>query len=237
MLSIIGTLDQLVQNATADLPSVETGDAATINGARSSKLPVSLGLDVMGGIIQAMGGNLGVKASYENAKKVQFAYSGVSLLRANIIKIGDYLQSGDVLWDHLILKKYLFGKGKLYVLTEVATSNEFGVEAFRSDNTSIDVSVPTIAQAVGGKVSVGYDGQSTSAVKYKGDKQLAFGFAAVEFSAIHNDQDDLALNFEPVKAGDASFGLSDQDPVVAYLREHGPLDTLKHADAAALGDS
>ena len=41
------------------------------------------------------------------------------------------MQAGEVRWDHLILEKYLFGRGNLYVITEVVKSNEIGVTAFK----------------------------------------------------------------------------------------------------------
>lgn len=142
--AIIGTLDQLVDNATAPLPDVRTGAAANVSGQRTSKLPISVGLDILGNILAALGGNLGIKAAYDGSRKMEFTFLNVERDRANQIAIGDYVGSGDVRWDHIILQKYLFGAGNLYVITEVVKSKEIGVTAFKSDNSSVSLDIPTI---------------------------------------------------------------------------------------------
>ena len=93
---IIGRLDQLVVQPGGALPQIDRGVAANINGRKSSKLPLSLGLDVLGNILGAMGGNIGVAASYASARNVQFAYEEVTRHRANTISIGDYLTSAAI---------------------------------------------------------------------------------------------------------------------------------------------
>lgn len=231
---IIGSLDQLVEATTAPLPEIESGVAANINGQRTSKLPISLGINILGNIIGAMGGNLGVTAAYEASRKIEFSFADVTRHRANIISIGDYLQASDIRWDHVILRKYLFGSGKLYVLTEIVTSSKFGVTAYRKDNSSIAVQVPVIQQAVGGNVSVGSESESTTTVQYDGGKQLAFGFAAIELAAGEmGDDGELDLVFRPTKAGSVSFSIA--APTAVYADFEGALTDLQAVDPEALG--
>lgn len=213
---VIGTLDQLLTGAEAKLPVIESGVAANVNGQRTSKLPASLGLDVVGNILGAMGGNVGIKAGYEAARKIELSFSDVQRHRANIIQIGDYLEAGDVRWDHLILQKYLFGKGKLYVITEVVTSRKFGITAYQKDNTSLQIQVPVISQIVGGNVQIGKESESTNTLSFEGPKDLAFGFAAIELAAgERGDDGELDLVFRPTKAGAVSFSLTGSAPTYA----------------------
>jgi len=234
---IIGRIDQLVEHPTAPLPGVQSGAAANLSGQRTSKLPIAIGLDILGSVLGAFGGNLGVKAAYDGSRKVEFMFLNVHRDRANQIAIGDYVESGEVRWDHLILAKYLFGEGKLYVITEVAKSNEIGVTAFRSGNVAIRLDVPTVQAMVGGAVSVGIENESTSTLTFKGDKSLAFGFAAVELSAGENEQTgELALVYRPVKAGTVLMHAAAARPKLAVLDAGGALGSLRHSDPASLGE-
>ena len=231
---IIGTLSQLVDGGGA-LPAITSGAAANINGQRSSKLPISLGLNILGNIIGAMGGNIGVTASYEKVKKVDFSFSNVMRRRANTISIGDFLESAEIRWDHIILKKYLFGSGKLYVLTEVVTSKKIGVTAYQANNAVLKLEVPVIQAAVGGSVTVGSEAQSTATVTYEGDKDLAFGFAAIELSAgERGDDGEIDLVFRPVNAGDVSFSVLGGGFVPATF--DGALADLTACDPETLGE-
>ncbi|CAM8633398.1 MULTISPECIES: gasdermin [Sphingomonadales] len=233
---IIGTLSQLTEEQDGNLPKITSGEAANINGQKSSKLPIELGLDILGNIIGAMGGNLGVKAAYERASKVEFSYAGVTRHRANTIEIGDYLEASKVRWDHPILKKYLFGKGRLYILTEIVTSKKLGVTAYNHDNSSIKLEVPVIKELVGGSLSVGKETETTTTVTYEGDKNLAFGFVAIELSAgDRGDDGEFDLVFRPVKAGTVSFGVGAGQGVV-FADFEGALPELKTVDPAELGE-
>lgn len=233
---IIGTLDQLVEDATAAIPQITSSIAANINGERTSKLPISLGISILGNIIGALGGNLGIKAAYENARKIQFAFKNVVRERANIVNVGDYIQSGEVKWEHIILQKYLFGKGNLYVLTEVVRSDEVGVTAYTKDKSSLAVEVPVIKEIVGGNISVGHEAESMTEVAYKGNKKLAFGFLAIELSAgERGDDGDFDLVFKPVKAG-TIFKSVDSGGAPETADFDGAMAELKEVDPQVLGE-
>jgi hypothetical protein len=235
---IIGTLDQLVEQPGGTLPQVTPSAAANINGRKSSRLPLSLGLNVLGNVLGAMGGNIGVAASYASARNVEFTYDEVTRHRANTISIGDYLASAAIRWDHPILKKYLFGAGNLYVLTEVVTSRRIGVTAYRSDSTALKLDVPVIQAVVGGSVSVRSESESSSTVTYEGSRDLAFGFMAIELSAgTRGDDDEIDLAFRPVKAGSASFSVTGGGAAALVFADfEGALRGLEHVEADALGE-
>lgn len=228
--ALIGTLDQLVSDPT-DMPQITSAIAGNINGQRSSKLPVELGLNVLGNIIGAMGGNLGINAAYEDAKQVEFQFSSVTRDRANVIGIGDFLESAEIRWHHPILELYLFGEGNLYVLTEVIRSKELSVIAYRNRKTSLALEVPVVQEIVGGNVKVGVEDESKTAISYKGDVELAFGFVAIELSAGENHEGELDLVLRPSKPG--SITLSASAPQVDPKLFDGPLLNLPIRELAA----
>lgn len=225
--ALIGTLDQLVLDP-GGLPTVSSGIAGNINGERSSKLPVELGLNVLGNVIGAMGGNLGINAAYERARRVTFEFSDVTRDRANVIAIGDFLQRAQIRWDHPILKLYLFGDGNLYVLTEVVRSKALSVIAFDEHKASLALDVPVIQEIVGGKVKVGSEGSARTTISYKGDVELAFGFVAIELSAGENEEGELDLVLRPTKPGNVA--LSASAPTADPVLFDGPLERLPFKD-------
>ncbi len=230
--ALIGTLDQLVKHPSAPSPTITTAAAGNINGQRSSKLPIDLGINLLGNIISAMGGNLGIGAAYEHAQRIEFAYTGVARDRANVIQIGDYLQGVSIRWHHPILQEYLFGKGNLYVLTETVRSAELSVTAYDAHKASLSLDVPEIRQIIGGKIGVASEGSGNTTVSYKGDRQLVFGFVAIELSAADNHDGELHLAFRPVRAGGVALGLA--APAIVPTLFPGPLQTLPALDLAAL---
>lgn len=226
----LGTLDQLMVSATEPLP--QTGpplSGANIDGKTTSKLPLSIGLDVFGAVIGAMGGNLGVKASYEASQTIEFSYHNVEKLRTNPVALGSYLRGGDVDWDNPVLHRYLLEGGKLFVVLEVVRTDTFGLTAYDKSKSEIKVDVPTIRGVVGGEVDVSYDGQSQSKVTYKGTRKLVFGFKCAELAAVDDeDTGELKLCFKPVKEGTVYFNIGDVDevPDFSILSETGLIDGI-----------
>lgn len=205
--ALIGTLDQVVTDP-GELPTVTSAIAGNINGERSSRLPVELGLDVLGNLIGAMGGNLGINAAYARARRVEFQFANVHRDRANVIGIGDFLQHAQIRWDHPILRRYLFDDGNLYILTEIVRSKEVSMTAFDERKASLELEVPVIQQIVGGKVKVGTEGSSRTTISYQGEVDLAFGFVAIELSAGENQDGELDLVLRPTKAGSIAMSAS-----------------------------
>lgn len=234
---IIGTLDQLAEpGGVAPQPTVRSSAAANINGKRTSKMPLALGLDILGGVIGAMGGNLGIKASYEAARTVEFEFRDVTLYRPNQIEIGDFLEKSEIRWDHVILKRYLIGDGKLYVITDVVKSKKVAVTAYRSDKSALAIEIPAVQQIVGGKVSVDRDSDASTTITYEGEAELAFGFQAIELAAgQRGDDGEIDVVYRPVRAGDASFSLSrGATSNSVFVDFEGAIDALKRLDPEAL---
>lgn len=204
---IIGTVDQIISNASAPLPQAKaSGDATDISGKKTNKLELTLGLDILGAVIGALGGNkLGVNAGYSQARTLEFTYEGITSEGVNVTSVGDYLVSGTPRFDHPILAQYLEDPGNLYVITEIVRSNKLGVTAYSKKGVSLGVEVPVISGAVGGSVKVSGDSENTGKVDFEGTKHLAFGFKAFEISTANAPGGGRRLHIAPVKPGAIVF--------------------------------
>jgi hypothetical protein len=174
----LGPLNLLITNPPGPAPAIKADvPAASINGQQSSKINIGVGVDILGSLIGAMGGgNLGAELSYTNARKIQFEYSGVVNDEAMPLEIGNYLRSGMVDAQNLILKQYVLGDGDLYVVTKTAKSKKFSVSFENSNGTAASVKVPVLQGVAGGSLSVSVDAQRSHVVNFEGQTPLVFGF-------------------------------------------------------------
>lgn len=210
---LIGTLDQIVTGATSLLPKIVAGaDAASISGKKTDKLDLTLGIDILGAVIGALGGNkIGVTAGFNHVGTLEFTYAGVTSDGINVTAVGDYLASGTPRFDHPILTQYLEDPGNLYVITEVVHSNKLGVTAYAKNGVGVSVDVPVISNAVGGKVKVSSEAENAGKVNFEGDKRLAFGFKAFEISTV-KVAGARQLRVAPIKLGAIVFRAAPYSP-------------------------
>jgi len=217
----LGPLNLLVAQSPGPLPAAQTDvPAADINGQTSSKLDFSIGLSILGNIISALGGNnLGLNASYTDAQKVEFSYTGVLNDQVVPLEVGNYLKNGTVDTGNKILAQYVLGNGDLYLITKTAKSKKFTVSYERSNGTAAKVDVPVIQNAVGGNIKVSVDSARKHVVTYEGGSNLAFGFQCFQVGVA-----DGSLNLTSVSAGSvvAAVGASAQAP--ALISRHGLLE-------------
>src|SRR5258705_1097576 len=153
--------------------------AANINGSRTGTMKIGLGLSILGNIIGAMGGNLGVEAQYQQAKSAVFEFQSVLQDQIEIVELDQYLGDADINPANVFVSQ-LLDADKLYVVTATIKSTKFTFETKKSDGTELKVQVPVIQQVVGGNVSVASDSTVASKLTYEGKIPLIFGFQAVQ---------------------------------------------------------
>jgi len=197
----LGRIDQLIASSRSALPEIiENEPGAAINGQSSSTLTLGIGVNILGTIISAMGGNLGVDVSYTNAKKITFHYTDVVTDRARPLDIGDFLRDGEVDAGNLILREYVLGNGELFLITETTKANKFTVNYEIKRGVGAKVDVPVIQQLVGANVSVQSDKESASTVVFEGPDHLTFGFKCLKVEVGDGD-----LRLMNSRAGDTAL--------------------------------
>ncbi|MEL6463569.1 MAG: hypothetical protein AAFQ58_01270 [Pseudomonadota bacterium] len=209
----VGKLDDLVEDATETLPvPVKNVEAADINGKQTSKLPLSIGIDLLSAVMTGLGGNVKVAAEFEAARTLQFQFTNVSKSLVNLADIGRYLDSGTIRWDATGIREFFEPGGTLYLVTTTVASPSFGVTAHKSRSAKLEVDVPVIEGLLGdGNVSAGVDTSGESQMTFAGQVSLVFGFTCVELAVTEHPkhQDELRLTIRPVRSGEVALSLGE----------------------------
>jgi hypothetical protein len=202
-LSNIGDLASLlIAGTNIPLPLIKENQlTASISGQRTSDLSLGVGLSILGSVIGAMGGSkLGLDVKYEQAKTAAFEFQDVYEDKVEVIKLDQYLAEADVNPFSRYVAE-LLEADELCVTTSTIKSNKFTVEAKKSDDSALDVSIPEIQDIVGGNVKVSGSSQTTSKVTYESQVPLVFAFQAVR---LFYDQGRYTA-FEPLEPGEAAM--------------------------------
>jgi hypothetical protein len=178
--TLLGGLPKLVTGSTKPLPPVTQNlKAVNINGKETDALDVGLGIHLLGSFLGAMGGKLGLKASYSKARTLTFSFNDVTLDRVLVLDVGEYLKGASVDSDNVVLKEYVLGNGDLFLVTDIIRSSSLTVSGEAKTGGALELEVPEIQQMVGGTINVKGDATSAKQITYQGPEPLAFGFICV----------------------------------------------------------
>jgi hypothetical protein len=215
----LGPLNLLIKNPPGPLPQV-TADtpAADINGQVSAKIDIGIGASILGTLIGAMGGAIGVNVSYTNAQKVQFSYLDVLTDAVVPLAVGSYLKNGDVDAGNLILEQYVMGNGELFLVTKIAKSHRFTVKYEKRNETAASVDLPALQALASASVKVTVSGDSNATVTFEGKTPLAFGFQCFRVGVV-----DGVLSLTTVQAGAIAAAVGGPAEKPQLLSEAGML--------------
>jgi hypothetical protein len=216
----LGGLEQLITNPPGPVPPVTIDQpAAGINGQSSSEIKIGIGASILGSLIGAMGGTLGINVSYTDARKISFQYSDVLLDSVVPLSVGNYLRDAEVDAGNLILEQYVLGEGELFLVTTVAKSKKFTVTYERSSSTAATVNVPALQQLAGANVQVSLAAGSQHVVSFQGPTPLAFAFQCLRVGV-----DNGVLTLSQVPAGGVAAAVGAPPIVPELLNDAGLLD-------------
>lgn len=181
-----GSLDRLGKVTTVfesgrsiSLPQVSEGvEAANMSGQRTSELDASLGVDLLGSVIGAMGGSeLGLELQYKSAKTVVFQFGTVTEDSIEVAAVDQYLTDAEVSPFSTHVSR-LLDADDVYITTGVLFATTLIVAITASRSGGAELKVPVIQELVGANVKVSGSATSASTVTYEGRVPLAFGFKA-----------------------------------------------------------
>ncbi len=206
-LDDLGQLSTIWTSSIAE-PKSAVAEATNINGSSTEDLKISVGLDILGSVLGAMG----VKApklsvAYSKAKKLQFTFTNVKIVRVAPLEVGKYLSHGDLDTSSPFASFFLDHEREAYVVTEVMKSSSIKVTAKDEHGTKVSVDLPDIKQIVGASASVEPASSNDSELIYEGKEMLAFGFKVYGISFANGM---WTIHGQPAKGG------------MAYAAAHEP---------------
>ena len=181
-LSLLGQLsDAMKPGPTAVLPPIQADiqTATQINGARSATVKLSIGMNLLGGIIGALTGqNLDVSAGYQKASTITFEFQDVTVSTVSIILLDKFLNASDIDPAARQIQDVMI-QGNACVTTAVARTKKYVVSAQDDHGVDISANVPVIQNVAGGKLGVSTTGNNNTKVVYEGATPVTFGVQAI----------------------------------------------------------
>ena len=174
--------------------------ASSISGQRTNDLSLTVGLNIIGNIIGAMGGGkLGLDAGFKKARTVAFEFLDVLMDDVAIAQLDQYLGTCDVnpASKHV---STLLDADDVFVVTATIKSKKFNVDSKDSSGTEVAVDVPVISEIVGGNIGVKNAANSATKLTFEGPSQLVFGFQAIQLYYVEGRY----TAFKPLDPGTAA---------------------------------
>jgi len=199
-----GELKDLMIMGANPLPSLSANNTAplSISGKESSTIKIDIGLEILGGIISALGGiGLGPKVGFGNATNLVVKFENVTEDHIDINLLDQFLTTASLRTDQTGLNNAL-RDNRVYVVNSTIKTNEFGIKATADSNAEVSLDIPAISQVASGKLSVDVSKAREGVVSYKGTTPVVFGFQAVQL--FFDPESGAYSSFEPMPAGSAA---------------------------------
>ena len=151
-----------------------------ISGTKSNEIDAGVGLNILGGLISALGGStLGINLAFAKASTIHFEFTATLENSTEVALVDQFIASSKVS-PFARAAAEMLENDKVYVVTSTIKSNKIVVGARDSNKQAIDVDVPVIKGAIGGSIKVGREAEGSTLVGFEGAVPLVFGFQAVQ---------------------------------------------------------
>jgi hypothetical protein len=183
IVSMVVSNDDPVPEPSAGEPSAEISRQVT------RKLEAKFGFQLLGKLIGAGAGKLGIDTGYKRARTLDVTYEDVVIDSIPVIALQAWLEEGKVTAPEAV--QVWLNDDKLACITAVLRSDKLSVVANNESGGKIDVSVPEISGIVSGEANVQSSSEDSTKITFTGKAPIAFGFQA----------------FQLIYEGNVSFGL------------------------------
>ena len=202
-LGELGTISTAGSNPLPPL-SIDNEAPVEISGKESSSTKIEVGLNILGGIIKALGGNtLGITAGFERAKTMTFKFENVLEDHIDIDRLDQYLSTCSFRTDGTAVTNALIDDA-VFVVTSTLKTNKFTVNAKSDSGTKVGLEVPVISGAASGSLKVETARATEGTVSYEGKNPVVFGFQAVQIFTDERGGRPVFSAMDPLKAGAAA---------------------------------
>jgi hypothetical protein len=178
----LGDLSKIWNSSISPPKPKSNGKAANIIGQRTNRLKLSLGIKLLEDIVGCFGASVPTLGTqFQSSNRLQFIFEEVVVNSIDLFDIGKYLLDGDLQLGNPVADKFfLEEKCKTYIIYEVLKSNSISVIAFDKNDTEVKLAIPSIQSAIGGNLEVSVANEKGTAIKFKGNSLLTFGFKIIE---------------------------------------------------------
>ncbi len=200
-LTRLGDLAAIMIKGANDLPPLSMDNVAPhqISGQKSSSVKVEIGINLLGNIIQALGGaNLNLSLGFSGTKSMIFKFENVLEDHIDLDRLDQYLSMSSIKPDQKAVTSALIDD-EVYVITSTIKTGAFAIQAKGDGNTSVGLDVPVIQQAASGSLKVDIAKAAEGTVTYEGKTPVVFGFQAVQL--IYDEKDQSYTTVNPLDAG------------------------------------
>jgi hypothetical protein len=162
-----------------------------VQGQKSDKLDLSVGLKVLANALSAFGASVpSLDFAFQRARKVVFTFTDVTSSSVAPLEAGNFLAGGDLNTQNPVVRHYFLddadgGDAQAYLIFDVLKSNSITVSAVSDSGASVKLDVPQIQAAVGVNVGVTTADHSDSTLTFKGQAAVTFGFKALEINFVN----------------------------------------------------
>jgi hypothetical protein len=173
-----------VWSTTVALPTPSTVPSMEISGQQSNSLDLSVGLKMLGNVLQAFGASTpSLDAAYKKAKTLTFTYGKVTSTSVRPMQAGNFLAGGTLNSANPVVKHYMLeDDAEAYLIFDVLKSNEISVVATDQHGAEVKVDLGVIQSMVGANVGLAASGSGGTKLTYSGSVPVTFAFRAFEIS-------------------------------------------------------
>jgi hypothetical protein len=232
-LGELATISIAGSNALPPL-SVDNEAPVEISGKESSSTKVEVGVNILGNIIKALGGNtLGITAAYSKAKSLTFKYENVLEDHIDVDRLDQYLTTCSFRLDGHATVNALIDDA-VFVITSTLKTNKFTINATGEGGNTIGLDVPVVNGIASGTLKVETSRATEGTVSYEGKQSVVFGFQAVQIFTDDRDGRPVFSAMDPLKAGAAAAKAAGKVVPTLLTLDQGAFFRLEDASATGV---
>ena len=180
--TVFGQITDLGADPHPPLPTINQNlQAATINGLKTSRLELGLGITFLTSLLSVLGaGSASIEAAFKDAEQIEFEYNNVVYDTATPASIAKFLRSAKPDLDQSMLSAF-DADGKAYIIVDVLKSNSFYVRSFKEAGGGVDINIGDIKEAVGANSKIVIEKKEDLKIAFSGDQALAFAIKVCPF--------------------------------------------------------
>lgn len=216
----LGELASISVAGSNPLPPLSLDNVAPvdISGKESSATKIEVGVNILGGLIAALGGNaLAVSAGFDRAKTMTFKFEDVLEDHVDVDRLDQYLSTCNFRTDGAAVTNALIDDA-VFIITSTLKSTKFTVNAKNESGTKAGLEVPVVSGIASGKLSVDTSKATEGTVTFEGQTPVIFGFQAVQVFMDNVAGKPIFTTLDPLKPGAAAArGIGNANPTLLSL--------------------